>query len=238
MGTSSSYSPPTGGAWTRLKRRATRFAHGAEPVASLVQSYVAALGGSEAASVGAPAARETAQRLAAFVSDVGQSGLAEALRRRGIDSLSGLAVPDILARVIDVLAEHSDVFEESIARDAITAVLQTLRDECETPKDLEELLKRLDDLVALSDLLARFFAEYIFKRLLQVIQRQLRDGTRDKDDAANVERELREHIRLRTQVRLRGVDRRTFDWLGPDGAALMQRVSQDAFEVLGSDANG
>ena len=239
MGTSSAYSSPTGGDWTKLKSRATRFAHaGPSDVGSprpIFESFVAALGGTAGASESSSAGKSVAQALAAFVGDVASSGFTSALQARGLGDLVGEPARVVLAGLLDAFASSSNELEQSAAREALADVESEILEKCDTFEELEEQMERFLDADGLAALLASFLTSYIFKRLLQVIKDRLQARSLRIADANALEVVIKDYITDKVGIELGNINIETLDWAGAAGAKLVEKLFRDGYDIVAAD---
>lgn len=94
-------------------------ASGRDAVRSGVRRAVGAMGGHKRAAQTSPAGRQTAGRLATFLSGVGTAGVADAARMLGIAEFLGRSADVFLLQLGDVLAPAGALTEDAIARDAM-----------------------------------------------------------------------------------------------------------------------
>lgn len=239
MGTSSSYSAPTGGDWTKLKRRATSYAHnaghGSVVPATLVATFIAALGGARQAARDSAGATTAGQAIGALISDVSRDGFRSTLAERNLEQFIGASASEVLARLLDLFSTSTDNLDQSAARRAVEEVENEILEHCESFDDLEAEFEKLVDPGALAELLSSFIAAYVFYRLLEVIKERLRDGSSSRSVAQRLERELREYIKDQVHIELTGIDISGFDWRGEDGQQLISRLLRDALTIMQAD---
>ncbi|HEV2641076.1 MAG TPA: Qat anti-phage system associated protein QatB, partial [Candidatus Elarobacter sp.] len=154
--------------------------------------FVRAQGGSLAAAQAARAGRRTAQRLGGFLGTAVTAGVAEAVRRLGIESYVGRDVWSFLSDLVDALAPAGATIEEDTARRALTETLRELYGG-ET-----ELLAvgRLEALTpaAIGVALERYVARYVYTQLLAILGSRLYDSSRDETAIRRLEQDVQDYI--------------------------------------------
>jgi hypothetical protein len=231
MGTSSDYGGGRGGAWTPYKHAASNFTRrgGSGRAGKAVARYVSAVGGASSAARGSRSAVTGGQTLGAFVADLARANLSEALQRLDLGELVGKSRFEVLDGLLEAIAGPGSGLEEQAARSAACDVL----DELFPPdaNDYEELEEVTVDAGQIVEMLDRFLAAYIYRRMLPTIAEKL---THLEDHEAAQERagELREYIRLRVALELEDRDPLEVDWRGAEGQQIIERVLNDAYEAL------
>lgn len=238
MGTSSSYSAPTGGGWTRAKNLMSRFAAAGGPTSNasggglstsaVVGAYVGAHGGSKGASSSAIAGRRVAQALGGFLADVAAKGFEQAVRDRGLEKLLGLDSEAALAGIVDFLAGPGNVADEPVARAALIEVMEELWEEA-AQNDVEKLT--IDE-KRLLDLLERYMESYVFERLLRELGDRLKKGAITANESARLEKQLREFITETIKFEFKDIDPLKLDWNGMQGKEFIESLFQDAYSLI------
>jgi hypothetical protein len=77
-----------------------------------------------------------------------------------------------------------------------------------------------------------FVTEYVYRRLLLELGKQLESGARTPAELPAIEADLREYITLTIQLRFEGVDLVHVDWGGGAGTALIDGIFRAAYEQI------
>jgi hypothetical protein len=103
MGTSSRYSAPTGGEWTRAKTRTTNWTRGggqnADLASAALGAFVTALGGAAAAAAAATGGVSGAAGLGEFLTDVSREGLDATLDRYELADVVGAEPLEVINEI-------------------------------------------------------------------------------------------------------------------------------------------
>ncbi len=233
MGTSSRHSAPTGGDWTRAKTRLTNWTKGGgrddEVARAALGAFVAALGGASRAAESAAGGIKAASGLGEFLADVNRDGLDATLNQYGLSDLIGGERLDVLNEIAGRVAGAGDSMEEAVARDAILDVLGEIYSDARTFEEMEALDIDAD---AIRDLLATYLAYYIYKRVLQELGDRIADNAGSPEEAARLERQIRDQIRDLVALDLSAIDPLAFDWAGRAGQERMRTLLADAFRMI------
>lgn len=231
MGTSAAYSAPP--SWGDLKSAVTTVAGKPltpQKVGNLVRSFVEHNGGSGgiARNGGGSVAkggnaRSTANRLGAFISDVGRVGLDETLRANGWDDLIGRPVSEVLHSLIDRLGGESSTIDDVDARMALAALEKEYFEAAQTPEELEELMQV--QVGRIEEVLQDYFALYLYEVFCRVFFERLvqRAGEMRAFEVLN---QVKGFIRAKLEEVAIQRDIGRIDWKGADG----QRVTTDIME--------
>jgi hypothetical protein len=244
MGTSAPYDAPP--SWEHVKSDVTRLAkEGNIPAARLrrlVQKVVHANGGKTEMSRGgrqgasggagsAAPARAAAGRLASFISDVQQFGLAEAAKRSGLGDLSGMSVSEVLNTLLDRLGGESSTVDDADARQALSDLQEELLAEAKTVEEVETILSNPE--LNVEGLLERYFGHYVFEQFSRVFYERLvqRVGAQQ---ALSFLGQIKEFIRSSLAGRALERDLSKVDWGGTEGANMVNDICAQTLEVFGA----
>ena len=171
MGTFKDYTGATGGGWTRVKRMATQIAKDGptrDRVARYVEGYVAALGGATEAAQTSRAASRTAAGIGAFLGNVSENGLDQALRDVGLEGAigrPGIEIVDAGGRAGRGRRDARGQRSEAGSLDCLDPELGDL-----TWDELEQRAFGDDDV---RSFLAVFLGRYVFRRVLALMMTRL-----------------------------------------------------------------
>lgn len=190
---------------------------------------MAALGGAARAAAGATGGARAAGGLGEFFADVSRDGLDTTLDLYGLADLVGAEPLEVLNEIAARVAGAGDSTEEAVARDAALDVLAEIYSDADTFADMEALVVDPD---AIRDFLARYLAYYIYKRVLQELGDRIADNTSTPEEAARLERQIRDQIRALVALDLSTIDPLDFDWTGTSGQERMRALLADAFRMI------
>lgn len=230
MGTSTSYTAPTGGGWPAAKRQATLFARqggaggGQVSPAQVTAAYVRAHGGAAGAASSAVAAQGAAQRLGTLISLTIREGLAGALAGVGLGHLVGRDAGAVLEGLVDWLAGPSSTLEESVAHAAMLALLARELSSLDVLADL--------DAGGVERMLGALLTEYIYQRMVAELGIHLHNGALTAAEAVQAERDLYSYIAADVQFEFQLAGAESVAWAGPEGQEIVQRLLESAYAQL------
>lgn len=237
MGTSSGYSAPP--SWGDLKGQVTRAAGNATrtqaTTSAVLRNYIRQNGGSATIArsggvVGrARAAQQTAARLGAFISDVAEVGLNEALTRAGWDDLIGRPTHEFLNALIDRLTAGASTIDEVDARNALALLQDRLLEDTATSEDVERILGA--EATNLESLLAEFFGYYIYEQFCRVFFERLVQRV-GEERATSFLRDIQALIAATLANRTAGRDLGDIDWEGKEGRDIVVDIMETALNVF------
>lgn len=259
MGTSKSFSTPSGGKWSDLKKDVTGFLGGNSDItpAQIVSGTVAAAGGLAVPLVsrppgsggagggggGAGSARRVltgaASALGSFGATVRGEGLGQALARLGLAELRDRPAVEVVARV----AEHLAADAEGLAADVLTAafreaLLEAARLEGDTSYEaLETSLQAFLEREGVEGLVALFLERYVFERVWVLIEShaQLRSDSDARSNGllAGVEGACSATVRGLIEDFQTDGRLEQVDWFGGEGRRLADALVLDLERRLG-----
>jgi len=235
MGTSKSYSTPTGGKWTNLKANLTsminenNFSDG--KVKLLFDEYVKAKGATSKSDWSA-ASRKVAKKLISFVQDVGSLGLEGALEKNGLQNLLGQPLNILTYSLLDFLCENTNLLDEVLARIALQKTLSELLMNANDAEEVEKILKQNSNQMSLENILFIFFGNYIFEQFTSNFYeshlKNLEDSTL-KSELKQINDFIKSLLKKRTYER----NILEIDWTGREGDEIISEMQDIAYKVFG-----
>jgi hypothetical protein len=204
-------------------------------IARAGRGYVRALGGSRNATRSSPSARGATSRLGGFLSDVASRGVGPALDSLGLGRVAGQDVHTVFAAIVDAIAPEGADIEQAAARDAVNETLAGLFEEYVGPAgDIAALEAMTPE--AINGAIEASVAASVFHRWLGDLERQLEFKAVSAAEAVRLERDMGAYIRESVKLDLRDLDPLRMDWGRGAGAALMERIYQEAYSILAGGA--
>lgn len=210
---------------------------GREAVRSGVRSAVGAMGGSTGASQASAAGRQSAGRLATFLSGVATTGVANAARTLGLAEFLDRSADVFLLQLGDVLAPDGALTEEAIARDAMDDTLQELYEELDLANGVAALDRMTPAMMA--DALLRYVTNYIYARVIHALTAHIHAKSPTVTRMSEIERTARYYIE--DAVRL-DVDTTAFfgaggaafaaRWDAGEGQRVIDRLFEESYRVV------
>jgi hypothetical protein len=175
--------------------------------------------------------QEVARSFGSFITQVGNVGLAEALRQNGLQDLVGRSAHEILLGIVSLCGGTNGSIDGVDARSALSRLTDELCKEAETADEVERILTAQADGTALGELLMNFFGFYLYEQFCRVFFKQLVQ----KHGEQRAESFLGEilafiHSALRNQTL--GLDTSKINWFGPDGERMTTTIMRQTLEVF------
>jgi len=199
------------------------------------RSYVKALGGSRRAARSSAAGRNATASLGSFLSGVASSGLEATLRTLRLAAFVGKDAESVFAAVINAICPDGTSREDVAARESVNEALWQLYGELIPEDGSLAALDSLTDEQVQATILASVTA-YIYRRWLGDLGIKIEQKAVSAKDAVKLERQMKTYIR--DSVKLELGDRRalTVDWKGKEGRALVEKIYQEAFSLIGGSS--
>lgn len=245
MGTSAGYDAPP--SWGPLKSSVTQAANGGHVTRTKAQQLVRDFvhynggatrmarrrgrgGGGGGVVGGGAAARNTANRLGAFISDVGTVGLSEALHGVGLSALDGRPVHEILAGLLDRIGGSASTIDDVDARAALARLQKEYLNDAADAAEVEEILQ--GQVANLDGLLTEYFGYYLYELFCRVFFERLvqRIG---ETPAYSFLKQIEDFINSTLANRTSDRDLSKVDWAGAEGQAITADVMETTLEVFG-----
>jgi len=193
-------------------------------------AYVTGMGGARNAARSARAGRRVTRRLGGFLSNVATRGVEAALDRLELGHLVGSSVEIVLAAVEDVLAPDGASIDEAAARNAMSA---TLKDVYQLYSLDGEDIYGLNamDAEGVRSALHLYVTNYIFERLLNVMQEDLESQDLSEQQLIRAEHEIKSFTRETVKLELGDVDVLTTDWNGRQGERIVSEIYEQGYAI-------
>jgi len=205
---------------------------------SILQNYVAVLGGAKKAGrggskIGGRGGIRTAKKLGGFFGAFNRSGnnIREALESTGLTDLQDKSVADIINHLIEYCSGPAAIIDEIAAKEATRKLLEELVSNAESIDEMEELLTSRFEVETSEDLIIRYFGYYIYEHLDKWFYEKL---IRDKNqpDCNNLFRQIKDFIFESLKDVQRTDTLQDLDW-GSDAAdRLIKNIQEDILTVF------
>lgn len=231
VGTSSTTPGPKGPGWSSAKGAATRLARGTSGATprKVVRRTARALGGGAGGAGGSwsPGSTRAAQRFAGLLGGAVQEGFIEAARQLEIGDLEGRPIGEAIMDILDWVADDAVDLDDQSARRAAGAILSGLaRDGVDLDQPLE-----LDEGAAL---FRDFLVEYLIRTIITPLEKRLTENA-SATQSRKHEQDIARVVKALVHLDISAEQFSTIDWLGPEGAAVFERIRKDAIDVLAGD---
>jgi hypothetical protein len=183
-------------------------------------------GGGTSAAVG------TAQNLGGFLSRVGEVGLEESLRERGLDDAVGKSASDVSDTLLDEFAGPASTLDNALARESLAEIRDEILTDAETFEDVEKKLDTAIDELGIFGILASFFGHYIFKMFCRNFYEEWVKKVGDAKAASSLA-QIKEYIVSSVRNKLTGRGVATVDWNKDEGKQVTEGVLKETLDVFG-----
>ncbi|KIM10487.1 MAG: hypothetical protein KU37_09260 [Sulfuricurvum sp. PC08-66] len=248
MGTSKGYETPSGGDWNSLKRQIGGLLdQPEEKKKKVVSKFIKAIGGSEAfssyskprsiaagggrsTSFKSSTARNTAQNIGSFFSDINRQGLQEATQSRGID-LNNKTLDEVKETLIDFFITPAVDSDTACASLAITTVIEELFEGILNENEIESYLSNVITTDKAEILICGFYKNYIYELFSRIFFEDRTIHT-NQDDAIEVLDIVKETINTKVSTYQCSNNLASIDFSGQAGADFVQGILKEILEVL------
>jgi hypothetical protein len=189
-------------------------------------------GGGGGSGGGTSAAVGTAQNLGGFLSRVGEVGLEESLRERGLDDAVGKSASDVSDTLLDEFAGPASTLDNALARESLAEIRDEILTDAETFEDVEKKLDTAIDELGIFGILASFFGHYIFKMFCRNFYEEWVRKVGDAKAASSLA-QIKEYIVSSVRNKLTGREVATVDWKKDEGKQVTEGVLKETLEVFG-----
>ena len=199
------------------------------------RSFVRALGGARQAARSSRAARAAAVSLGGLLSGVARDGIVATAARFGFSEYLGRGVDALLAALARTFAPAGSDLDAAVVRRAELETFAALLERYDVDTEGPEALDALDE-QAVRETMEHFVAECVATRLLQALAVKVEESAVTAARAKEVEDELREYVAATVTLEFGTAPLTALAWDTREAAALVQRVFDDAYAVLGAAA--
>jgi hypothetical protein len=189
-------------------------------------------GGTGGGGGGTSAAVGTAQNLGGFLSRVGEVGLTESLRERGLDDAVGKSASDVSDTLLDEFAGPASTLDNALARESLAEIRDEILTDAETFEDVEKKLDTAIDELGIFGILASFFGHYIFKMFCRNFYEEWVKKVGDAKAASSLA-QIKEYIVSSVRNKLTGREVATVDWKKDEGKQVAEGVLKETLDVFG-----
>lgn len=228
MGTSKSFPGAKTPEWARAKARATKWGSlGGGDAGAGVAGVVA--GAAQALAASGPllgsAGISGAQRLGEVLAGLSDEGVDDTLTSLGLEGLVGEPGLDVVAGLLEYVAESGDDLDEAAMQEAARQILDELAeiDALQTGAVVDRELANA--------LFIKFFAHYLAAKILLPLSETLINRL-NGPEVVRLEGEIRDYVFAMLEARL--VDRAVFDidWSGAEGAVVATEIGSEVLSVF------
>lgn len=197
----------------------------------LLNTYVRGSGNSRNAARASSAGRTTTAGIGRFARNIAIYGVEEALERLNLGDSIGQSVNTILSRVTEVLLSNATSVDDKEA--ARTATYETLCAMYERYDQDTEDITVLDamSLDEVSEFVTISVSNYIYERVMQVVERTFEGGELEHDKLLEMELELRGFIQADVEREFKNINIADFDWNTAESEQMVMQLYERAHEI-------
>ncbi len=230
--------PSTLTPWGDVKSNFTSYAKGSSGGFSSVRSarrairgFVSAQGGARNAATSARKGRSVAQNIGGIFSGIASQGSSFTFNGFNFKDCIGKKTSELLETFVDLVVDHNDDLESTIARDAVVEAFQKLFDVLGVEEKGFEALQRVKG-ENLTFVFQTYLSEYIFASMLQKVGQTLEKIP--PKEAYQKEKWLKNFISTKVSLNLENVDLFTMDWKGEAGKNFTNSIFTQAYKLMES----
>ncbi len=228
--------PSTLTPWGDVKSNFTSYAKGSGGGFSTVRSarrairgFVSAQGGARNAATSARKGRSVAQNIGGIFSGIASQGSNFTFSDFNFKDCIGKKASELLETFVDLVVDHNDDLESTIARDAVVEAFQKLFDELGVEEKGFEALQSVKG-ENLTFVFQTYLSEYIFASMLQKVGQTLEKIP--PKEAYQKEKWLKNFISTKITLNLENVDLFTMDWKGEAGKNFTNNIFTQAYKLM------
>ena len=195
-----------------------------------VGAYVRGMGGARNAARASRAGRNATRRLGGFLVDVATRGIQGALDSLNLSSAIGRPAVEVLATIANLLAPAGNSLDDAAALSAISETFKDLYSQYGLEDgDLSDLDAMDADGIRIA--LHLSVTNYIYEKLLNVMQSALDEHNMSDQELLKAEREIRLFVRESVHLELDTIDVLSVDWNGRQGEQISQQIFEQGYAV-------
>lgn len=194
------------------------------------RAYVQGMGGAKNAARASRAGRSATKRLGGFLVDVATRGIRGALDSLNLSSAIGRPAEDVLATIASLLSPAGNSLDDAAARAAMSETFKELYKQYGLD---DGDLSNLDamDADGVRTALHLSVTNYIYEKLLNVMQSNLDEHDMSDEALLKAEREIRLFVKESVNLELDTIDVMSVDWNGSEGEQITQQIYEQGYAV-------
>lgn len=222
--------------WGDVKSNFTFYAKGRSGGFSNVRSarktirgFVSAQGGAKNAATNARKGRSAAQNIGGVFSGLASQGSNFTFDGFNFNDCIGKKASELLETFVDLVVDHNDDIESTIARDAVVEAFQKLFDLLGVEEKGFEALQSIksEDLIFVFQ---TYLSEYIFASMLQKVGQTLEKIA--PKEAYQKEKWLKNFISTKVSLNLENINLFTMDWKSEAGRNFTDSIFIQAYKLM------
>jgi hypothetical protein len=226
--------PSTLTPWNEVKTNFTNYARSSGFLSTrsarrAIRGFVRAQGGARNAATNARKGRSVAQNIGGIFSGIASQGSNFTYNGFNFRDCIGKKASELLETFVDLVVDHNDDLESTIARGAVVEAFQKLFDVLKVEEKGFEALQSVNS-VNLKFVFQTYLSEYIFASMLQKVGQTLEKMT--SKEAYQKEKWLKNFIITKVSLNLENVDLLTMDWKGEAGRSFTNTIFTQSYKLM------
>lgn len=233
MGTSRSYTPPTGNLWKEAKIAVgsiIRNNGSRDSIGNAVEKYYKAVRENEG-NIYRNKKRiitATAVRAASFINLVHTQGLTKALEYSGLVNLVNKSLDEILIGLIDYFSENGSLLDEAVVRDSMCELMNEIFKDTLDIDEMEKKFKKIDPQEFIMD----FIIKCIQKDFLTSFSEKILSKCRNIKQYTLIQNNVKEFIKVAIKNRFTKKEIISIDWNGDEGKGFITQLYDDTIDIF------
>lgn len=220
--------------WNEVKTNFTNYARGGgfsstRSARRAIRGFVRAQGGAGNAATNARKGRSVAQNIGGVFSGIASQGSNFTYNGFDFRDCIGKKASELLETFVDLVVDHNDDLESTIARDAVVEAFQKLFEVLNVEEKGFEALQNVNS-ENLKFVFQTYLSEYIFASMLQKVGQTLEKMP--PKEAYQKEKWLKNFIATKVSINLENVDLMTMDWKSKSGTSFTNTIFTQAYKLM------
>lgn len=220
--------------WNEVKTNFTQYAKSSgfsspRYARRVVRSFVRAQGGSSNAAASSRKGRSVVQNIGGVFTGLATQGSDFTYKGFSFKDCIGKKTSELLETFVDLVTEHTDDLESTIAREAAVETFQKLFELLGVDEKGFEALQNISG-ENLKIMFQTYLSEYIFASMLQKVGHTLEKLS--PKEAHTKEKWLRNFISTKVSLNLENTDLMTMDWKGETGQKFTDDIFIQAYKLM------
>lgn len=226
--------PSTLTPWNEVKTNFTQYAKSSgfsspRYARRSIRGFVRAQGGAGKAAASSRKGRSVAQNIGGVFTGLATQGSNFTYNGFSFKDCIGKKTSELLETFVDLVTEHTDDLESTIAREAAVETFQKLFELLGVDEKGFEALQNISG-ENLKVMFQTYLSEYIFASMLQKVGQTLEKLS--PKDAHQKEKWLRNFISTKVSLNLENTDLMTMDWKGETGRNFTDNIFTQAYKIM------
>lgn len=226
--------PSTLTPWNEVKTNFTQYAKSSgfsspRYARRVARSFVKAQGGASNAATSSRKGRSVAQNIGGVFAGLVKQGSDFTYNGFSFKDCIGKKTSELLETFVDLVTEHTDDLESTIAREAAVETFQKLFELLGVDEKGFEALQNISG-ENLKVMFQTYLSEYIFASMLQKVGQTLEKLS--PKEAHTKEKWLRNFISTKVSLNMENTDLMTMDWKGETGKRFTDDIFTQAYKLM------